>query len=299
MWYNSTTDVLYRRTSDGTTSFWLDVGGPASYSINAISLIGDTLSTSVLNSSLTSVGTLTGLTSSGAASITYTPGSTTGYALTTTGKDTQGGTGYFDFFKATNTTSGVTNGSKSFRINSTGTLEVLNSAYSAVITSLDNSGNLVTAGTIRSAQWIAGQIIKDTMLSNTEFTVNATTVATSTTDTDFITYSYTPTSSSSYLIIHVHVAAYSAASDSGGAGTDSYFSRIKIGGNEIVYSRQMTRSNESFRTGALFPLTGRYTNSDVNAKTITVGVRRDSADDNITIVNSSTALWMRITEIAR
>jgi hypothetical protein len=175
----------------------------------------------------------------------------------------------------------------------------LNESGGAVKMAIDTSGNMVTTGFVQPSAWRAGQIIRDTMLSNTEFTVNATTVATSTTDTDFITYSYTPTSSSSYLIIHVHVAAYSAASDSGGAGTDSYFSRIKIGGNEIVYSRQMTRSNESFRTGALFPLTGRYTNSDVNAKTITVGVRRDSADDNITIVNSSTALWMRITEIAR
>jgi hypothetical protein len=175
----------------------------------------------------------------------------------------------------------------------------LNESGGSVKAAIDTSGNLATTGFIYAGAWRAGQVIKDTMLSNTEFTVDATTVATSNSDTDFITYSYTPTSSSSYLIIHVHVAAYSAASDTGGAGTDSYFSRIKVGGNEIVYSRQMTRSNEGFRTGSLFPLTGRYTNSDTTAKTITVGVRRDSADDSITIVNSSTALWMRITEIAR
>jgi hypothetical protein len=95
------------------------------------------------------------------------------------------------------------------------------------------------------------------------------------------------------------VADYRAASDSGGAGTDSYFSRIKVDGSEIVYARQMTRSNESGRTGNLFPLTGRYTNSSTTAKTITVGVRRDSADDSITVTNSSTALTLRITEIAR
>ena len=136
------------------------------------------------------------------------------------------------------------------------------------------------------------------MLSNTDFTVNATTVATSTSDTDFITYSYTPTSSSSYLIIHVHVAAYDALTGTGG-GSDSYFSRIKVDGGEITYAKQATVTSNSFRTGALFPLTGRNTNSDVNAKTITVGVHRDSADDSITIVNSATALWMRITEIAR
>jgi hypothetical protein len=136
------------------------------------------------------------------------------------------------------------------------------------------------------------------MLSNTDFTVPATTVATTTSDTDFISYSYTPVSSSSYLIIYVHVGSYEAAKTAG-SGTDSYFSRIKVDGNEITYSAQYTRDTYTFRTGTLFPLIGRYTNSNTAAKAITVGVRRDSADDSITIVNSATALWMRITEIAR
>jgi hypothetical protein len=175
----------------------------------------------------------------------------------------------------------------------------LNESGGAIKMAIDTTGNMALTGFVQPGAWRAGQIIKDTMLSNSDFTVNATTVATTTSDTDFITYSYTPTSNSSYLIIHVHVADFRAASDTGGAGTDSYFSRIKVDGNEIVYSRQMTRSGESSRTGALFPLTGRYTNSSTTAKSITVGVRRDSADDSITITNSATALWMRITEIAR
>jgi hypothetical protein len=174
----------------------------------------------------------------------------------------------------------------------------LNESGGAVKMAMDTTGNIVTTGFIQPSAWRPGQVIKDTMLNNSEFTVPTTTVATSNSDTDFITYSYTPTSSSSYLIIHVHVGAYSALEATGG-GTDSYFSRIKVDNSEITYSRQYTRSGDSFRTGALFPLTGRYTNSDTTAKTITVGVRRDSADDNISIVNSSTALWMRITEIAR
>jgi hypothetical protein len=49
----------------------------------------------------------------------------------------------------------------------------------------------------------------------------------------------------------------------------------------------------------LFPLTGRYTNSNTTAKSIVVACRRDSADDSITIVNTSTSMWLRITEIAR
>jgi hypothetical protein len=175
----------------------------------------------------------------------------------------------------------------------------LNESGGAVKAAIDTSGNLATTGFIYAGAWRAGQVIRDTMLNNSEFTVNNTTVATSTTDTTLLTYSYTPTSSSSYLIIHVHVADYRAASDTGGAGTDSYFSRIKVDDAEIVYSRQMTRSGEGFRTGSLFPLTGRYTNSDTTAKTITVGVRRDSADDSITVTSSATALTLRITEIAR
>jgi hypothetical protein len=136
------------------------------------------------------------------------------------------------------------------------------------------------------------------MLANSEVTVATTTVATSTSDTDFMSYSYTPLSNSSYLIIHVHVASYDAGK-TGGTGNDSYFSRIKVDGAEITYAAQYTKDNYTFRTGTLFPLTGRYTNSSITAKTITVGVRRDSADDNINIVNTGTALWMRITEIAR
>ena len=147
MWYNSTTDVLYRRTSDGTTSFWLDVSGPASYSINAISLIGNTLSTSVLSSSLTSVGTLSSLTvtttsTGNAVNVTYTPSSASGTAIFATGKDTQGGIGYFDFLKVTNTTSGATNPNKTFRLTSTGGLEIINSAYSASPMTLSDAGDL-------------------------------------------------------------------------------------------------------------------------------------------------------------
>jgi hypothetical protein len=83
----------------------------------------------------------------------------------------------------------------------------------------------------------------------------------------------------------------------GGTGNDSYFSRIKVDGSEITYSRQSTVNGN--RTGVLFPLTGRYTNSNTTAKSIVVACRRDSADDSITIVNSSSSMWLRITEIAR
>jgi len=156
------------------------------------------------------------------------------------------------------------------------------------------TGNLSIAGAIIPSAWTAGQVIKDTMLSNTEVTVSTTTIATSTSDTDFVTYSYTPVSSNSYLVIHYHLANYDFSS---GTGNDSYISRIKVDGSEITYSTQSTVNGN--RSPVLFPLTGRYTNSSTAAKSIVVACRRNSADDSITITNSSTSMWLRITEIAR
>jgi hypothetical protein len=116
---------------------------PTLFSGAGSDLTGTSLATGIVSSSLTSVGTLSSL------SVTYTPATTTGSAITTTGKDTQGGTGYFDFFKATNTTSGVTNPNKTFRLTSTGTVEIINSAYSATLLSLSDAGYLSVSGDYR------------------------------------------------------------------------------------------------------------------------------------------------------
>lgn len=83
-------------------------------------------------------------TTNGAINLTYNPSATSGSAIQVTGKDSQGGTGYLDFLKATNNTSGVTNGSKTFRLNSTGAIEIINNAYSATILSLTDAGVLTT-----------------------------------------------------------------------------------------------------------------------------------------------------------
>jgi len=142
---NANFTELYTATTtiNGTA---ITLGSSGTVTAAADTLTGTTLNSGVTASSLTSVGTLTGLTTSGAASITYTPGSTTGYAITATGKDTQGGTGYFDFFRATNTTSGATNPNKTFRLSSTGAIEFINSDYSATLLILSDAGNLSISG---------------------------------------------------------------------------------------------------------------------------------------------------------
>jgi hypothetical protein len=85
----------------------------------------------------------------GNINLVYNPVTATGAAIQATGKDTQGGTGWFDFLKATNTTSGATNPNKSFRLNSTGGIEVINSAYTATLMSLSDAGSLNVSGNIQ------------------------------------------------------------------------------------------------------------------------------------------------------
>lgn len=85
--------------------------------------------------------------------------STTGSTdpLTINSGNSHGGAGYGGITTWTNTSSGATNPNKFWRINSTGNLELVNSAYSGVIFTIADSGS-VTAGTyngvtIDNAAW--------------------------------------------------------------------------------------------------------------------------------------------------
>ena len=84
-------------------------------------------------------------------SISYTGATATGYALTLAGANTQGGIGYADFLRATNISTGATANSKSFRLTSSGTLEIINSAYTASLLGLSDAGDLSIAGKIQVA----------------------------------------------------------------------------------------------------------------------------------------------------
>jgi hypothetical protein len=87
----------------------------------------------------------------GNATITYTPATAVGAGISINAANTQGGTGYADFLQATNTSDGATNPNKSFRLSSTGGLEVINSAYSATILSLTDAGGLSVPGPVSVA----------------------------------------------------------------------------------------------------------------------------------------------------
>ena len=129
---SNTTNIVTAAQQSGTTK---------TVNIGTGSAVGSTTNVNLGSTSGTSTVAVNGaLTTSSNVSVTYTPATATGQAIQATGKDTVGGTGYFDFFKATNTTSGVANGSKTMRLNSVGTLEILNSAYNATILSVTDAG---------------------------------------------------------------------------------------------------------------------------------------------------------------
>ena len=86
------------------------------------------------------------LVTNGYANVTYTPSTTIGAAYQATVANTQGGTGYADFLRATNTSGGATNPNKTFRLNSTGAMEVINSAYTATLMSISDAGAMSVSG---------------------------------------------------------------------------------------------------------------------------------------------------------
>ena len=136
---------------------------PSTTGIYGIRLAGGDGNVSVINSSdSTSISTGSFIVSGGVGitkrlnvgnlasfnsgiSITYEPASTVGAAISLSAKDTQGGTGYADFLKVTNTTSGATNSSKTLRLSSAGAIEIINNAYSATLMSLSDTGSMSTA----------------------------------------------------------------------------------------------------------------------------------------------------------
>ena len=78
--------------------------------------------------------------------LTLTGGNGTYSSLELNGYNQRGGSGYHGFITANNTN--ATNGGKHFRINSSGGLEIVNSAYTALIFALSNSGDLTSINTI-------------------------------------------------------------------------------------------------------------------------------------------------------
>lgn len=98
---------------------------------------------------LTGYATLASPSFTGTSTISLTT-TTDSDPLTIQSKNLHGGSGFAGIQTWTNTTTGATNPNKFWRINGSGQLEIVNSAYSATILSLTDGGNLSVAGTINN-----------------------------------------------------------------------------------------------------------------------------------------------------
>jgi hypothetical protein len=95
------------------------------------------------NNFCSSSGTIT---ATGTKGSIITSGSSTTAFLTFSGSNTVGGTGYTDFIRVVNTAAGATNATKTIRVNITGGIEFLNSAYLAQTLALTDGGILYVGG---------------------------------------------------------------------------------------------------------------------------------------------------------
>jgi hypothetical protein len=73
-------------------------------------------------------------------------GAATSGSLMVIGQNTVGGSSYHDFLYTRNTLSTATNPQKTFRLNNSGSIEIVNNAYTSVIFSLTDAGVLSTTG---------------------------------------------------------------------------------------------------------------------------------------------------------
>jgi hypothetical protein len=176
-------------------------------------------------------------------------------------------------------------GSTRFRIT-----KELNESGGAELWSVDRNG------IVNRSAWDVGETINTRMYDYNELGMSATSTISSTSYTTIATISYTPKSSTSYLWIE-----FSCTYTISGSTADDFWSNIEVDAGEIVNSNQVWAnvSGGGTRSGVMFPLAARYTNSNTTAKTITVRMKRGSSDDNATVYGNNASGYMRIQEIGR
>jgi len=158
------------------------------------------------------------------------------------------------------------------------------------------NGNINADGYVLAQTFLPGQVINVSMFSNTDLgqTVNKTVNATVT--SNIFTLSFTPKYSNSYLIIE-YQTSYSLA----GNGDDSAFAYLNVNDGTYerisqTYQKWVNTLGGGSRSGVLFPLIGRYTNTNTSAKSITVDLYNATIGDPITVA-SDISTWLKITEI--
>jgi hypothetical protein len=169
---------------------------------------------------------------------------------------------------------------------------------------LDVSGNvnvqynLLSYGTIFAKQYLPGQIVNVAMLSNVDLSQNNITYIDASNTVNIFYYNYTPKIANSYILIE-YQTKYTV---SGGAddSVEAYLNVYDISDHRIsqTYQQWINSQGGGTRSGTIFPIVGRYTNSNTSSKTIRVDVYNHTDLDRVT-VNGDISTWLKITEIGR
>ena len=160
-WTNSDTGVEYENFGTPSSPVWVETGptGVIANSqpgaITATTFNANTIqaNTSVNTSTLivTSTAALNSTVVLGKQIYSTYNGSNGGATLMLSGSGTQGGAGYFDFIKANNTTG--SGESISFRVDSSGNLQLINNNYTSTIFAVSQNG-LIQTGTATATNQI-------------------------------------------------------------------------------------------------------------------------------------------------
>jgi len=159
---------------------------------------------------------------------------------------------------------------------------------------MDVSGNLDVSGSILASRFLPGQFVNAVMYNYSDLGQVGTIVG-SGLDSRLFSISYTPKVSNSYLLIE-----YTAKYELVGGGNDNASAYLNI--NEVTYSTTFQKwidtTGGGTRSGTIFPLMGRYTNSGVTPVGVTMWVHNGTDADTVTVY-ADNGTWLKITEIGR
>jgi hypothetical protein len=238
------------------------------------------------NAVISTTGNITGgnLITTGAVYSNFNTNTANTASFNATGGNTKGGTGYLDFLVAQNTSGGATNPYKWLRLNSTGGLEIINSAYDSLLLSLTDAGALSVASSISVAgkKAVNGPAFRASIAVGqaiTSGTQQKVTFGTETFDTDgnFASSRFTPTTEGYYqfnatvrisggsstsecmIILYKNGAEYSRGNNESGTEQGASFYSMQVsdiayangtGDYFEIYIQQTSGSNKDTTAGA-------------------------------------------------
>jgi hypothetical protein len=156
--------------------------------------------------------------------------------------------------------------------------------------------NILAYGSIFARQYLPGQIVNVTMLSNTDLGQNNLIINPDDTDgrinrtKTVFSYSYSPKIANSYILIK-----YQTIYVLNGSNNDEIYAYL-YGDNtteplSYTYQHWVDGVGGGTRSGTIFPIVGRYTNIDTTAKAIRVDVYNNTDSDPVNI-QSNSSTWL-------